>query len=88
MSHVIAKIEGKKKGPDMEEGSLMKYSKHIKKPDLSKAIPRKVLKVPVSKMAALHLRSKVEWFSGQKDKLSRDILLEMIICACLLCLRI
>ena len=53
MSHVNAKVEGEKKGPDaMEEGSLVRCFKNIRKPDLTTAISRETLKVPISEMAA------------------------------------
>ena len=73
LSHIISKIEGKKKGPNaMEEGSLMKYFNEIRKPELNQIIDRKKLTVPVTSMAALHLRKKIEWFSNEKDKRRGD----------------
>ena len=61
-----------KKGPDaMEERSLMRCFKNVKRPDLTTVISRETLKGPISKMTALHLRNKAEWFSSQKDELSR-----------------
>ena len=68
LTHVIAKIEGKKKGPGaMQEGALMKYFTHIQKPDMSRK-----LAVPIIRMASLHLRKKMEWFSNEKEKRNND----------------
>ena len=68
-THAIPKIEGKKKGPGtMEDGSLMKYFGDIRKPDMSKLVDREKLVVPVTKMASLHLRKKIEWFSNEKEQ--------------------
>ena len=83
-AHAIAKIEGKKKGPGtMEDGSLMKYFGDIRKSDMSKLVDQEKLVVPVTKMASLHLRKKIEWFSNEK---SRETIIhsEMITCAYLL----
>ena len=49
----------------MEDGSLMKYFGDIWKPDMSKPVHREKLVVPVTKMASLHLRKKIEWFSDE-----------------------
>ena len=68
-THAIAKIEGKKKGPGtVENGSLIKYFGDIRKPDMSKLVDRKKLAVHVTKMASLHLRKKIEWFSDEKEQ--------------------
>ena len=68
-THVIAKIKGKNKAPGtMEDGSLMKYFGDIRKPDMSKHVDRERLVVPVTKMASLHLREKIEWFSDEKEQ--------------------
>ena len=68
-THAIAKIEGQKKRPGtMKDGSLMKYFGHIRKPDLSKLVDREKLVVPVTQMASLHLRKKIEWFSDEKEQ--------------------
>ena len=40
----------------------MKYFGDIRKPDMSK------LEAPVTKIASLHLRKKIEWFSNQKEQ--------------------
>jgi len=73
LTHVISKVEGKKKGPGaMQEGALMKYFSEIRKPDLARAVARTELNIPVSKMAVLHLQSKMEWFSSRKETGSKD----------------
>ena len=73
LTHVISKIEGKKKGPgSMQEGALMKYFSEIKKPDMARAVARSELNIPVSKMAALHLQSKMEWFASCKEAGTKD----------------
>ena len=60
-TQAIGKIEGKKKAPGtMEDGSLMKYFGDTGKPDLSKLVDREKLVGPVTKMASLHLRKKIE----------------------------
>ena len=71
-THAIAKIEGEKKEPGtMEDGSLMQYFGDIRKPDMSKLVDREKLVVLVVKMASLHLRKKIEWFSDE-NKQSND----------------
>ena len=40
----------------------MKYFGDIRKPNMSKVV------VPVTKMAFLHLRKKIEWFSDEKEQ--------------------
>ena len=68
-THAIAKIESKKKGlGTMEDGSLMKSFGDIRKPDMSKLVDREKLVVPVTKMASLHLKKKIEWFSDEKEQ--------------------
>ena len=68
-THAIGKIEGKKKGPGtIEGGSLMKYFGDIWKPGMSKLVDREKLVIPVTKMASLHLRKKIEWFSDKKEQ--------------------
>ena len=61
LTHIIAKIEGKKKGPGaMEEGALMKFFGDIQKPDMSQMVDRKNLTIPITNMASLHLKKKME----------------------------
>ena len=73
LTHVIAKIEGKKKGPGaMQEGALMKYFTHIQKPDMSRIVDLEKLAVSITRMASLHLRKKMEWFSNKKEKRNND----------------
>ena len=52
----------------MEDGSLMKYFGDIRKPDMSKLVDREKFVVSVTKMASLHLRKKIEWFSDEKEQ--------------------
>ena len=68
-THAIAKIEGKKKKPGtMEHGLLMmKYFGDFRKPDMSKLVDREKPVVPVTKMASLHLRKKIEEHSFRND---------------------
>ena len=67
LSHVIAKIEGEKKGPGtMQKGTLMKHLADIQKPDMETIVDREKLAVPITNMAFLHLRKKAEWLSGRK----------------------
>ena len=68
-THAIGKIEGKKKGPGtIKDGSLVKYFGDIWKPGMSKLVDREKLVIPVTKMASLHLRKKIEWFSDEKEQ--------------------
>ena len=68
-THAIPKIEGKKKGPGtIKDRSLMKYFGDSRKPDMSKLVDREKLVVPVTKMAFLHLRKKIEWFSDENKQ--------------------
>ena len=65
-SHIIAKIEGKKKGRGTLQGALMKHFADIKKPDIGTIVDREKLAVPITDIASLHLRKKAEWFSDKK----------------------
>ena len=44
----------------MQEGASMKYFIEIEKPDMSQIVDRKKLQIPVTNMAALHLKKKAE----------------------------
>ena len=67
LSHIIAKIEGAKKGPGtMQKGALMKHFADIQKPDMETIVDREKLAVPITNMASLHLRKKAEWLSDRK----------------------
>ena len=58
LTHIIAKIEGTKKGPGaMREGALMKHFSEIEKPDMSQIVNRKKLQIPVTNMAARVLQA-------------------------------
>ena len=73
LTHIIAKIEGKKKGPGaMQEGALMKFFGVIQKPDMSQMVDRKNLTIPITSMASLHLKKKMEWFSNEKEKQKKN----------------
>ena len=52
----------------MQEGASMKYFSEIEKPDMSQIVDRKKLRIPVTNMAALHLKKKAEWFSNAKTQ--------------------
>ena len=81
LKHIIAKIEGEKKGPGtMQKGALMKHFADIQKPDMETIVDRKKLAVPITNTASLHLRKKAEWLSDRKKTYNN---LERIICACL-----
>ena len=66
-SHIIAKIEGKKKGcGTLQEGALMKHFADIQKPDVGTIVDREKLAVSITDIASLHLRKKAERFSDKK----------------------
>ena len=69
LTHVISLIEGSKKGPGMmQDGALLNKIKCIGKPSIDGVPSRhKLPLVPISNIAAAHLKSKVEWFSTQKE---------------------
>ena len=52
----------------MEDGSLMKYFGNIRKPDMSKLVDREKLVVPVTEMASLHVRKRIERFPDEKEQ--------------------
>jgi len=64
LTHVIAAIEGKKKGPGAMQGdALLNKLKNTEKPSIANLTATKQFQVPVTKIAALHLKGKLEWFS-------------------------
>ena len=68
-SHVKTAIEGKAKGPGaMQDGALLNNIKTIQKPSTNDITPRSELNIPITKMAQLHIKAKVQWFSEQKSK--------------------
>ena len=67
-SHVKTAIEGKTKGPGaMQDGALLNNIKTIQKPSINDITPRSELNIPITKMAQLHIKAKVQWFSEQKN---------------------
>ena len=58
--------------PRMQEGALMKYFSEIGKPNMARAVARSELNIPVSKMTALHLQSKMELFASRKEAGTKD----------------
>ena len=71
--HVIAIIEGKTKGPGaMQDGALLNCIKSINKPDINNILPRHSIPVPITNIASLQLKAKVQWFSEQKAKGFQD----------------
>ena len=65
-SHVKLAIEGKTKGPGvMQTGALLNIIKNIQKPSISGVIPCDELNIPITKMARLYIKVKVQWFSEQ-----------------------
>ena len=70
-THVIAKVKGKTKRPiAVQDGAMIMHFKDIQKPDLNKIIGREILKVSISKIAALHLIEKAESQMEQQRKSS------------------
>ena len=68
LSRVIDEVEGKSKGLDaFEEGALLNKIKSITKGSPQTFIAREVLDVPITPIAKLHFRSKINWFSEQKS---------------------
>ena len=64
LSRVIDEVEGKSKGPDaFAEGALLNKIKSITKGSPQTFIAREVLDEPITSIAKLHLRSKINWFS-------------------------
>ena len=68
LSHVIDEVESKSNGPNASgEGALLNKIKSIRKGSPQTLIAREVLDVPISPIAKLHLRSKINRFSEQKS---------------------
>ena len=66
LTHVISMIEGKKKGPDMMEGGAFLNISAIQKPAIENLVTPDQLNIPVTSIAAMHLKAKLEWFSTRK----------------------
>ena len=61
-------VEGKTKGPGaMQEGALFNRIKRISKTCISDILPHYDKNAPISRIASLHLTSKLEWFSEEKQ---------------------
>ena len=71
LSHVISLVEGKKGPGMMQDGALLNKIKNIKKSELQE-ISNPFPKVSVTGLAAIHLKSKIEWFFEQKGKISSE----------------
>ena len=72
-SHVISTIEEKTKVPGaMQDGALLKCIKSIKNPTLTTFFLVKSIPVPITNIASLQVKAKVEWFSEQKAKGFQD----------------
>ena len=72
-SHVILTIEEKTNGPGaMQDGALLNCIKSINKPDINNIPPRQSIAVPITNIASLQLKAKVEGFSEQKAKSFQD----------------
>ena len=67
LSHVISYVDGQKKGPGaMQDGALLNLIA-LDKPSREKLTPANQLDVPVTRIAAVHLRANLEWFSQKKS---------------------
>ena len=82
LSHIIAEVEGKKKGPEiLQKGALMKHFADIQKSDIVTIVYREKLVVPITNMASLHLK-KIDEHQFRNDHmcllaLSRYLLMEL-----------
>ena len=73
LTHVITAVEGSKKGPGvMQDGAIMNIIKTIDAPLIENLVPQESFQVSVTKIAALHVKAKLEWFSQQKGKADTD----------------
>ena len=67
LSHVVSYVDGQKKGSGaMQDGALLNLLA-LDKPNREKLTPANQLDVPVTRIAAVHLRAKLEWFSQKKS---------------------
>ena len=68
LAHVICFVDGERKGPGaMQNGILLNRISALEKPNNETLIPRDQLGVPVTRIATVHLKAKLEWFSQQKS---------------------
>ena len=73
LTHVITAVEGSTKGPGaMQDGAIMNVIKTIDTPVIESLAPQHSFQVPVTRMAALHVKAKLEWFSQQKRQGNAD----------------
>ena len=85
--HVISYVDGRKRGPGaMQDGALLNLIA-LDKPSREKLTPANQLDVPVTRIAAVHLRAKLEWFFQKKsskvdDNSFRNDQLCMLVLAC------
>ena len=64
LAYVIFYAYSERKGPGaMQDGALLNRILALDEPRKKKLIPRDQLDVPVTRIAAVHLKAKVEWFS-------------------------
>ena len=68
----LVELREEERPGSMQEGVLMKYFSEIRKPDMPRAVARSELNIPVSKMAALYLQSKMELFASRKQAGTKD----------------
>ena len=82
LSHVISYVDGQKKGPGaMQDGVLLNLIA-LDKPSTEKLTPANQLDVPVTMIAAVHLRAKLEWISRKRAAKLTITAFEMISYAC------
>jgi len=67
-SHVVSFVEGRKKGPGvLQDGALLNEIKKLTKKEVSDIPSRDtILEVPITGLAKLHLKAKLEWFAELK----------------------
>ena len=64
LAHVISYIDGERKVPgEIQDGALLNRMSALDKPSNQTLIPRDQLDVPVTRIAAVLLKAKIEWFS-------------------------
>ena len=52
----------------MQDDALLNNIKTIQMPSINDITPRGELNIPITKMAQLHIKAKVQWFSEQNRK--------------------
>ena len=68
LAHVICYVDGERKGSGaMKDGILLNRISALDKPNNETLIPRDQLDVPVTRIATVYLKAKLEWFSQQKS---------------------